>query len=239
MAHQRPHHNPHPAVKGYLVLYNLAQAAGWSLCLAALAAAAARGEDVRGQFAAGAPYARWLQFAAFAEILHAGTGIVPSSPISNFWQWLGRANALFKFAVGIPELQSDPCAVVMLACWSIGEMIRYPWYALTLLDACPHWLTWLRYTAFLALYPAGVVAEMALLWRGVPLVRTRGLYSVALPNAWNWAWDYARFIEVMLVLYPYLWWGNFSSLLRQRGKRLGRGGAGAAAAAAGARAKEE
>jgi hypothetical protein len=42
-------------------------------------------------------------------------------------------------------------------------VIRYPWYAATLLGACPTWLTFARYTAFIGLYPLGVVAEMVLL----------------------------------------------------------------------------
>lgn len=32
----------------------------------------------------------------------------------------------------------------MLVCWSLGEVIRYPWYALTEAGACPASLTWLR-----------------------------------------------------------------------------------------------
>jgi hypothetical protein len=43
-------------------------------------------------------------------------------------------------------------------------------------------------------------------------------------------------LQIMLVLYPYLWWGNFSSLLRQRSKKLN---APAAAAAAAAGTKED
>lgn len=56
-----------------------------------------------------------------------------------------------------------------------------------------------RYTAFLVLYPVGVVSEMVLLYRGVPYVRERDLYSIHMPNKWNFAWDYALFIEVGLL----------------------------------------
>ncbi|WIA16400.1 hypothetical protein OEZ85_013092 [Tetradesmus obliquus] len=220
MTKHREHNNAHPAIRGYLVLYNAVQGIGWSLCLAACLSAAHKGPDRQSIFLAGSVYARWLQFAAFAEILHAGTGIVPSSPVTNFLQWLGRANALFMFAVGIPELQHLSCAPLMLIVWSLGEMIRYPWYGLQLLHACPAWLTWLRYNAFLLLYPTGVVSEMLLLWKGLPYLRSRDLYSIHMPNKYNFAWDYAIFIQIMLVLYPYLWWGNFSSLLRQRSKKL-------------------
>jgi hypothetical protein len=41
-------------------------------------------------------------------------------------------------------------------------------------------------------------------------------------------------LQIMLVLYPYLWWGNFSSLLRQRSKKL-KAPAAAGTAAAGAK----
>lgn len=54
----------------------------------------------------------------------------------------------------------------------------------------------IRYSAFLLLYPVGVVTEMLLLYWGVPFVRERKLYSIFLPNAWNFAWDYAIFVQV-------------------------------------------
>ena len=57
-----------------------------------------------------------------------------------------------------------------------------------------------RYTAFLVLYPIGVVSEMVLLYQGVPYVRRRDLYSIRMPNKWNFAWDYALFIQVRLIV---------------------------------------
>jgi hypothetical protein len=53
-----------------------------------------------------------------------------------------------------------------------------------------------RYNAFLLLYPTGVVSEMVLLWKGLPYLRSRDLYSIHMPNKWNFAWDYAIFIQV-------------------------------------------
>lgn len=54
-----------------------------------------------------------------------------------------------------------------------------------------------RYTAFLLLYPVGVVCEMVVLYKGVAVVRERDLYSIHMPNRWNFAWDYAIFIQVI------------------------------------------
>jgi hypothetical protein len=42
------------------------------------------------------------------------------------------------------QLHANPAAPLMLACWSLGEVVRYPWYAATAANACPGWLTWLR-----------------------------------------------------------------------------------------------
>jgi hypothetical protein len=55
-----------------------------------------------------------------------------------------------------------------------------------------------RYNAFLLLYPTGVVSEMVLLWKGLPYLRSRDLYSIHMPNTWNFAWDYAIFIQVIM-----------------------------------------
>jgi hypothetical protein len=37
---------------------------------------------------------------------------------------------------------------------------------------------------------------MVLLYRGLPYLRSRDLYSIHMPNRWNFAWDYAMFIQV-------------------------------------------
>ena len=54
----------------------------------------------------------------------------------------------------------------------------------------------LRYTAFIGLYPLGVLAEIKSVWDALPLITSRGLHSLALPNAWNFAFDYGLFLKV-------------------------------------------
>ena len=53
----------------------------------------------------------------------------------------------------------------------LHQIIRYPWYATTLLDSCPFFLTYLRYTAFIVLYPIGVVSELWILVEALPIVK--------------------------------------------------------------------
>lgn len=106
-----------------------------------------------------------------------------------------------------------------MAC-HIFPQVRYPWYAATLVGACPRWLTWLRYSAFIPLYPAGVVSELAIMYVALPHLRVHKFWSVSLPNAWNFGFDYAVFIQVVMAAYPFLWWQLYSSLLRQRRAKL-------------------
>lgn len=51
-----------------------------------------------------------------------------------------------------------------------------------------------RYTAFIPLYPVGVVGEMWAVYSALPLIKQRRLRSVRLPNAANWGFDYHLFL---------------------------------------------
>ena len=53
-----------------------------------------------------------------------------------------------------------------------------------------------RYTAFIPLYPVGVVGEMWSVYQALPFIKQRGLRSVPLPNAANFAFDYPTFLVV-------------------------------------------
>ena len=48
----------------------------------------------------------------------------------------------------------------MLLIWSLAEVIRYPFYICKLLNIKFEVIEWLRYNAFLVLYPIGFAAEM-------------------------------------------------------------------------------
>ncbi|PNH00928.1 3-hydroxyacyl-CoA dehydratase 2, partial [Tetrabaena socialis] len=136
-----------------------------------------------------------VQGLSLLETAHAAVGLVPSSPVLALMQWAGRSNVLFLIVEPIDQLHASWWAVVLLACWAAAEVIRYPQYAMTVLGACPAWLTWLRYTMFIPLFPAGVVAEMALMAAALPTLAAGGRLSLALPNRLNWAFSYHRFIQ--------------------------------------------
>jgi hypothetical protein len=86
-----------------------------------------------------------LQLTAFLEVLHSALGLVHSSTLYNFLQWLGRSHVLFAIIAQIPEVQEQPPILITFSAWALSEVIRCPYYALTLMGMCPRWLTWLRY----------------------------------------------------------------------------------------------
>lgn len=84
----------------------------------------------------------------------------------------------------------------MVLAWSVTEVIRYSFYAFTLLGGVPYPLLWLRYTLFYILYPIGAGSEASLIYATLPK---------ALLADWN-PYDYFR--GSMFVI----WWiGVFTS----------------------------
>ena len=87
------------------------------------------------------------------------------------------------------QTHTHPAYASMVLSWSLTEVIRYEFYACTLLGAEPFPLLWLRYTTFYVLYPTGASSEAALIFATLP---GRGA-------AWGLT-DYAR-----AVLFG-IWW---------------------------------
>ena len=158
-------------------------------------------------------------------------GLVPGSPALAFLQWFGRSNVLFLILGSIPELHSHWAVGPLFLAWSAADVARYAWYAAALARPStppPAWLTWLRYSAFIPLYPAGIFAgEMPLIAAGLPFIDARGLHSLFMPNRLNWAFSYGVFCRVGLSgLLPAAFVVLYRYLLGQRLKRLGGGGGG-------------
>lgn len=61
-----------------------------------------------------------------------------------------------------PHLNTSTWYSSMLCAWSLTEVMRYTYFALKQIDAVPGWLHWLRYSAFLVLYPMGISSEVAM-----------------------------------------------------------------------------
>ncbi|KAH9661270.1 Very-long-chain (3R)-3-hydroxyacyl-CoA dehydratase [Citrus sinensis] len=195
MAHQRQ------PIKLYLFGYNSLQAAGWIVAIFMLLSNLLSTKSIAGTFASAGEIIWILQTAAFLEVVHGAVGILPSGVWLPFMQWCGRT--LF---------------FLVTAC-EIVQVIRYPFYALNTIGACPHWLTYLRYTMFIPLYPIGVLGEMLLLNQAFPYMKEKNIFAnffAGLP------FSYYNVVQVVFVMYPFAWIKLYSHMLKQRGSKLGK-----------------
>lgn len=112
---------------------------------------------------------------------------------------------------------------MLLLAWSVTEVIRYSYYALNIVKAVPHILTWCRYTFFIALYPLGASGEVLTMLAGLNEIDRKQHLSISLPNAANFGFSF-YWVVVFLALYyipgfPQMYFYMFG----QRKKVLGGG----------------
>ncbi|XP_024391220.1 uncharacterized protein [Physcomitrium patens] len=212
------------ARNAYLTCYNSLQSLGWALVLLRLVNDIVETKSLRGGFSAAGNVVCFLQLAAFLEILHSALGLVPTGILFAFMQWLGRSHVLFAIVAKIPEVQEQPPIMITFLAWSAAEVIRYPHYTLGLLGLCPHWLTWLRYTAFIVLYPIGALyGEMLAMYLSLDFIKDRNLYA----SSFKWLpFDYHFFVVWVMIMYPFLWLLLYLHMFRQRRSKLTKRGSG-------------
>jgi very-long-chain (3R)-3-hydroxyacyl-CoA dehydratase len=83
-------------------------------------------------------------------------------------------------------------------------------------------LCWLRYTAFIVLYPVGLFAELYCMWLALPLVKASGRLSFSMPNPLNMAFDYPTCLHALLIIQPLGWLLLYKGLLKHRARFLTR-----------------
>jgi len=188
-----------------------------------------------------------IQTATILETIHAILRVVRSSPANNFLQWIGRTHVIAvaaKLATYVPETKQYTSAeqmpsfhaltaLAVVFFWALSECIRYPWAAVKIvadsefarnigaIQSLNRVLTWLRYSAFVVLYPAGFLAEEALLIGCLPFAFSRKPYDIAMPNAWNFSFTYSSFLLCVLYAQPVGFFALYIHMFEQRYKKLG------------------
>ena len=221
-------------VRGYLLAYNVASLMAWSYLFFLLLAKLTQG--LKWQTIV-SPYVfyrlhyfkaftvlreplAFVQSAAILEILHSALGLVRSPVLTTTAQVFSRlflgvfvTYYLGPFALAI---QQSPFFSSMLLAWSLAEMIRYGYYADTLAsegssEPSPYVLIWLRYSAFLVLYPMGVLSELVLAYKAIPVAGIQ----VGPWMPWVIYGIMALYVPGFVIL--------FGHMLKQRKKYLGSG----------------
>ena len=88
------------------------------------------------------------------DVLHAVLKLTRSTPLTAAMQIASRIYLLIDY----DTCSNSPIFKVMVLAWSCAETLRFFYYEF-------HQLHWLRYSAFIVLYPIGVFAgELPLIW---------------------------------------------------------------------------
>ncbi|EEB06257.1 phosphoprotein phosphatase [Schizosaccharomyces japonicus yFS275] len=197
-----------PGVDQYLKLYNVLSSFLWMSVLT-------RGlllwyiiGDYRAVFLGTESFVRWVQTLAIAEVVHCMIGFVRSSVVTTAIQVASRVLLVWGVCYPFPEVVRDsPIYLSMIFAWSVTEVIRYTFYACNLAKNVPATLLWLRYSAFIVLYPIGAGSEFLLV-----LKTLRTAVSSWFPNKIIW--------PLILVIYPPGLWHMYTYMLSQRRKAM-------------------
>ena len=133
-----------------MVCYNAAQCCGWFYLLVTsiphMRRALIEGED-DGQLYRETGYVlRLLCAAALLEIVHAACGLVKSNPTITGFQVVARLFVTWAILHCVPEAQTCRGFPLLLLAFCSVEIIRYPFYALSLLGIDSSVVTWLRFS---------------------------------------------------------------------------------------------
>ncbi|GFR41267.1 hypothetical protein Agub_g1942 [Astrephomene gubernaculifera] len=239
----------------YLMAYNLALVLGWGYCLyLTIDTMILKHGSTADLWKVVELPLKVSQTAAVLEVLHSAIGLV-RSPVgitgmqvaSRLWVLWGIVNLVPEattrgaVSLGGPSLQlqlgglSLPLQLnlaTLLAAWSITEVVRYSFFAVKeMLRTVPYPLLWLRYSTFIPLYPIGVASELSMAYLALPTIRKQHMWSLDMPNAYNFGFDYTIACYIIIATYlpglPQLYF----YMLSQRKKVLqgAAGGAGAGA----------
>ncbi|XP_012221184.1 very-long-chain (3R)-3-hydroxyacyl-CoA dehydratase isoform X2 [Linepithema humile] len=188
--------------KVYLVIYNLYQFVGFIYVLAVMGIRYSRdGPDFMKETytTVGNPL-KFIQLLQFLEVMHPLFGYTKSSTLVSFLQVGGRGFVLFFMIDGEPRIQNKSVIFYLFLVWCAIEIVRYPYYILRLLNIEIAFLTWLRYTLWIPLYPLGFIYEGIIILRNISYFEETQKFTVSLPNTYNFAFHFPSLMRLYLLL---------------------------------------
>ena len=151
-----------------------------------------------------------FQFLMILDVINAISGLVHASPLTCAIQIASRLLVVVALLVE-PAVWTESIGLALIhAAWCPAEVLRYVYYVKkSSRDAeVPRWLTWLRYSAFVVLYPTGITGELFILRKAQVIAQSK-----------NILWVVYAIWAVFVIYVPgsiYL----FAHMFQQRGKSL-------------------
>lgn len=216
--------------KVYLLFYNLIQFIGYLYIVLVMGIQYAKsGPDFipeTYQYVGNAM--KFFQLLQFLEVMHPMFGYTRNSMLVPFMQTTGRGFILFAMIEAEERIQTKPVVFYLFLVWSIIEVIRYPYYFLNLLldnrtkmAFYFRWITWLRYSIWIPLYPLGVLCEGLVIIRNIVYFEETGKFSLDMPNRYNFTWDMVLFLKfyLLFLIIPGIFF-MMKHMAKERAKRL-------------------
>ncbi|XP_054271448.1 very-long-chain (3R)-3-hydroxyacyl-CoA dehydratase hpo-8 [Macrosteles quadrilineatus] len=205
----------------YLFSYNFIQVFGWSYLLYQLVNHYTSGRTTDTLWNEVRLTVIIFQNAAVLEILNVAIGIVKSNLMLTTFQVFSRVMVVCGILLATPTAPLSPGLPLALLAWSVTEVIRYLYYALNIVGLVPYVLIWCRYTFFIALYPIGITGELLCMYAAQKFVGETQLWSVSLPNKYNFTFSYHYLIIYIMLLYIPLFPQLYLHMFGQRKKIIG------------------
>ncbi|KIL67373.1 hypothetical protein M378DRAFT_191690 [Amanita muscaria Koide BX008] len=208
-----PKTRPASSPKAYLIAYNVFSTLSWFYLLIVtlrhvlFSPSPSLHARAVTTYAAVGRVVAFVQTTAVLEVVHVLLGWVRSPLATTAMQVSSRIILVWAIAEQFKSAQVFPLYATMILSWSVTEVIRYAFYACSLLSIESKLLTYLRYTTFYVLYPTGAGSEAFVIFASVP---SWGTWSL---------WAFIRF--AMFVI----WWPGlyvmYTYMMAQRRKVLG------------------
>lgn len=216
--------------KVYLLFYNLIQFIGYLYVVLVMGIQyAKRGPEFipeTYQYVGNAM--KFFQLLQFLEVMHPMFGYTRNSMMVPLMQTTGRGFILFAMIEAEERIQTKPVVFYLFLVWSLIECVRYPYYFLNLLlnnraklAFYFRWITWLRYSIWIPLYPLGVLCEGLVIIRNIVYFEETGKFSVDMPNKFNFSWDMVLFLKfyLLVLIIPGIFF-MMRHMAKERAKRL-------------------
>ncbi|NP_001087161.1 3-hydroxyacyl-CoA dehydratase 2 L homeolog isoform X2 [Xenopus laevis] len=215
---QKKRRGPGALATAYLVIYNVVMTAGWLVIAVGLVRTYLTKGSYHNLYYSIERPLKFFQTGALLEIGHCAVGIVPSSVVLTAFQVMSRVFLTWAVTHSVREVQNEDSVLLFVVAWTITEIIRYSFYTFSLLNHLPYIIKWARYTLFIVLYPMGVTGELLTIYAALPTVKKTGLYSISLPNKYNFSFDYYTFLILVMVSYIPIFPQLYFHMFHQRRK---------------------
>ncbi|XDV30184.1 hypothetical protein PO909_033154 [Leuciscus waleckii] len=144
-------------------------------------------------------------------------GVSKAKTVFSFLWWPGRSRRS-SVTLSTPSACSTIC---LTSSNGQGKASQSQSSGFLFLEKCLTYYDLHRYTFFIVLYPMGVSGELLTIYAALPYVQKTGLYSITLPNKYNFSFDYHTFLILIMISYIPLFPQLYFHMMRQRKKVLG------------------